>query len=64
MWDNHIYNLAKQMVQEHKSLWRIKKHYRSDSGDCQNCASFWEKMEKEKEGHIRELERLIKEHLA
>ncbi|RJQ13914.1 hypothetical protein C4553_02060 [Candidatus Parcubacteria bacterium] len=61
--DNHIYNLMLQIVQEHKSLWRIKNHYSKDAGSCMECQNFWKKMEKDKADHINELEALIKEHM-
>jgi hypothetical protein len=63
MWDNHFYNLILQAVQEHKSLWRIKNEYKKDGGDCATCRAFWEKLERDKEDHIKELENLIKSHL-
>ncbi|NOY35814.1 MAG: hypothetical protein GXP44_02755 [bacterium] len=63
MTENHIYNLMKQMVQENKSLWRIKNNYIKDSEGCGDCQNFWKKMEEDKEGHIKELEGLIKKHL-
>lgn len=63
MLDNHIYNLMLQMTEEHKSLWRIKKMYQEDAKDCEACRAFWQKMEKDKEGHIQELEGLIRNHL-
>ena len=63
MLNNHIYNLLLQVTQEHKGLWRIKSDYREDASDCAECSAFWEKMEKEKEGHVVELEAMIKKHL-
>ena len=63
MFDNHTYNLMNQLVVEHKSLWRIKNMYKNDAGDCADCKTFWEKMEKDKEDHIQELTGLIKKHL-
>lgn len=63
MLNNHIYNLLLQATQEHKSLWRIKSDYREDAKDCAECSAFWEKLEKDKEGHIVELEAMIKKHL-
>jgi beta-galactosidase GanA len=62
MFENHIYNLMMQMVTENKSLWRIKNSYKNDS-DCEECKAFWEKLEKDKEEHIKELEALIKKHI-
>ncbi|MBI4114455.1 MAG: hypothetical protein HY445_01280 [Candidatus Niyogibacteria bacterium] len=64
MFDNHLYNLILQLVQEHKSLWRMKNEYMKDAGDCADCKTFWEKMEKDKEGHIQELAGLIKNHMS
>ena len=63
MFDNHVYNLMMQMVQEHKSLWRIKNHYLGDAGDCSDCKEFWEMMIKDKEQHINDLLELIKKHI-
>jgi len=64
MLNNHVYNLLLQATQEHKSLWRIKDHYKKDAADCADCTAFWEKMEKDKEGHVVELEAMIKSHLS
>lgn len=64
MLDNHLYNLMQQCVAEHKSLWRIKNDYPGDSADCGGCSDFWQKMIKDKEDHIEELLKMIKEHLA
>ena len=64
MLDNHAYNLLTQLMVEHKSLWRIKNSYKNDADDCQSCRSFWEKLEKDKEGHVEELKELVKQHLA
>lgn len=64
MLDNHLYNLFLQLTQEHKSLWRIINMYKKDAGGCVKCAAFWEKMEKDKEGHVEELRGLIKDHLS
>ena len=64
MLENHIYNLMLQLTQEHKSLWRIRHHYKEDAGDCADCRTFWDKMEKDKENHVDELTKLIKVHLS
>lgn len=63
MLNNHLYNLVLQLVQENKALWRINNNYKKDSGDCAKCQEFWEKMEKDKENHVNELQELIKEHV-
>lgn len=46
MLENHIYNLMEQIVYESKSLWRIKKAYKQDAGDCAQCLAFWDKLGK------------------
>lgn len=59
MLENHIYNLMLQMVQENKSLWRIKNKYLTDSADCPDCQAFYEKLAQQKEAIITELYALI-----
>jgi len=51
-----------QLVQENKSLWRIKNKYIEDSLTCQECKAYWEKLMKDKEAHVEELKKLIKTH--
>lgn len=63
MIDNHVYNLTLQLVQENKSLWRIKNNYMEDAGDCADCQAFWNKMTLDKEEHIEEITGLLKTHL-
>lgn len=63
MLDNHTYNIALQLVQENKSLWRIQNEYLKDTEDCDDCKRFWQKMQKDKEEHIKELTGLVKKHL-
>ena len=63
MYENNLYNLMTQMVEEHKSLYRIKNMYKKDSKDCKECLEFWNRLEKDKEEHIRELQGLISPHL-
>lgn len=63
MFNNHLYNLMLQLVEEHKSLWRIKKMYKKDAGRCQECQRFWSNLEKDKLSQIKELQTLIKTHL-
>ena len=63
MQQNHNYNLMKQYVQEHKSLWRIKHSYKKDSGSCKECKALWSALEKDKEGQVKKLHGMIKKHL-
>ena len=52
-----------QLVQENKSLWRIKNEYLKDAGDCDDCKDFWKKMKTDKENFLQELTELVKKHL-
>lgn len=63
MFSNHVYNLMHQLVVEQKSLWRMRKFYEDDSGDCDECYKFWEKMIKDKEDHIKEISGILKKHM-
>ena len=63
MLQNHIYNLMAQMVQENKSLWRIKNKYLADSADYPECQLFFTKLAEKKEATIAELLMLIKSEI-
>jgi len=63
MLDNNTYNLMEQLLEESKSLWRIRNNYKQDAGDCNECADFWDKLIVDKEDHIKELEKLLKPHI-
>jgi len=62
MQSNHLYNLMKQYVQEHKSLWRIKRNYIKDAKGHPDVVAFWKKMQVDKEKHVKELQALIKKY--
>lgn len=62
MQSNHLYNLMKQYVQEHKSLWRIKRDYIKDAKGHSDAVAFWKKMQADKESHVKELQALIKKY--
>ncbi len=62
MLKDHHYDLYSQMVQELRSYWRIHKYYLKDARGCKKCSDFWKKLSKDKEGHIKELQRLIEAH--
>jgi len=64
MVNNHMYNLMAQMVQEHKSLWRIKNKYMVDAEECQMCKAFWEKLADAKEANVAELQEILKDHMS
>ena len=64
MLDNHVYNILLQLTEENKSLWRIKDDYLKDAGNCDECRTFWQKLEKDKESHVDKLAELAKKHLG
>lgn len=64
MYDNNLYNLFAQLVEEHQSLWRIKNAYKKDAQQCKECIDFWAKLETAKDAHINDLHRLIKDHIC
>lgn len=63
MYNSNIYNLMRQMVENHKKLWQIKNNYKKDASGCGECKEFWESIEKE-EQRIKKLEGLLKEHVS
>jgi hypothetical protein len=63
MLDNNLYNLMAQLVEEHKSLYRIKCMYITDAKKCKECQQFWKRLEDDKECHIQDLLCLIQNHL-
>lgn len=63
MMSNHLYNLMNQLVQESKSLKRIKENYTEDAGECSQCQEFWNEIAEKKEEVIKKLTILIKDHL-
>ena len=63
MLDNNTYNIMMQLIEESQSLWRIRNDYMKDSGHCDECKEFWMKLQKDKDEHIKDLERLLKKHM-
>lgn len=62
MYNNHIYNLMSQLVQEHRSLWRLRKHYLKDAKGCKKCKDLWQRLIKEKEEQIKIISEILKAH--
>lgn len=62
MLNNNTYNLMMQLIEENKSLWRIKNSYKQDAANCAECLAFWNKLIKDKEEHVEDLQNLIKSH--
>jgi rubrerythrin len=63
MLDNYVYDLINQLVQESQSLLRVKREYITDAGQFEECKEFWERLAKDKEKHIEELEKLLTKHI-
>ena len=63
MMSNNLHNLMAQLVQENKSLWRIRDVYLNDAEGEEDCLNFWKEMEADKQKHIEALQALIKSHL-
>jgi len=63
MFDDHLYNLTNQLIEEHKSLWRIKGKYKNDADQCQDCTEMWKRIEKRKEENLEDLKSMLKQHI-
>lgn len=48
-----------QLVQEQKSLWRIKNEYSKDAGKSKELKAFWSEIATEKELLIEDLQAVI-----
>jgi hypothetical protein len=59
MYDNNVYNLMMQAVQEHKSLWRILNDYREDAEGDEELLAFWDQLATQKGEQVALLEQLI-----
>ncbi len=57
---NDLYNVMTQLVQEQKSLWRIKNDYIKDAGKNKELKEFWTEVAKEKELLIQDLQSVLK----
>jgi hypothetical protein len=63
MKNNNVYNLMTQLVQEQKSLWRIKNDYIKDASKDKELKQFWTEIAAEKELLIEDLQAVIKVEL-
>lgn len=52
-----------QLIEESKSLERIKGKYTEDSLEHKDLKEFWKKMQQDKEQHVNELHELIKKYI-
>lgn len=58
-YDNNLYNLMTQLVQEQKSLWRIEHEYMLDAGADKDLKVFWSEVAEEKRLLIEDLQAII-----
>lgn len=58
-YDNNLYNLMTQLVQEQKSLWRIEHEYMLDGGSDKELKIFWSEVAEEKRLLIEDLQAII-----
>lgn len=61
MFNNNLYNLMLQAVEEHKALWRITTSYMDDANE--ETKAYWNTLKEEKEVIILKLKELIKKEL-
>jgi hypothetical protein len=62
--DNNLYNLMLQLTQEQKSIWRVKRYYIGDAGNCEECKEFWTRFLQQKEDNVAQMKDLIKKHIG
>lgn len=62
MLRNNLFNLMNQLVEESKSLWRIKNEYSAEAVGSDDIMNQWKKMEAEKISNIETLKELIKKY--
>jgi hypothetical protein len=55
MYDNNVYNLMAQAVEESQSLYKIKNHYLKDAKNRTECFKYWKELEEDKEQHVENL---------
>ena len=64
MLRNNIFNMMNQLVQESKSVWRIKNQYMQEAVGSDDVMATWKEIEKTKEEQIVKLQALIKKYNA
>lgn len=62
MYEDALYNLMNQLLQEQKSLWRMENFYLPQAEDEEEIA-FWQRMAGDKLEHVEELTKLIQERM-
>lgn len=64
MLRNNLFNMMNQLVQESKSVWRIKNQYMQEAVGSDDVMAVWKEIEKSKEEQIAKLQTLIKKYNA
>ncbi len=59
---NNAFNLMNQLVQESKSVWRIKNEYMQEAVGSEDIMAIWKEMEKTKDEQILKLQALIQKY--
>lgn len=54
----------KQLVQEHKSLWRMQQDYAQDAAGDDTTEALWKELATQKEAVIEQLTAELKKHLS
>lgn len=57
---NNVFNLMNQMVQESKSVWRIKNQYMQEAIGNDELMALWKKLESDKEAAVEEMQKILK----
>jgi hypothetical protein len=63
MLDNNTYNLMEQLINENKSLWRIKNNYKNDAADNDDLKEVWSVIEEGKQEMVKLLAEKIRNRL-
>ncbi len=53
MTDNNTYNLMEQLINENKSLWRIKNNYKNDASNNTKIQQVWNLIERDKQKLVK-----------
>ncbi len=57
---NNVFNLMNQMVQESKSVWRIKNQYMQEAIGNDELMALWKKLESDKEAAVEEMQKILR----
>ncbi|MFH1047362.1 MAG: hypothetical protein V1738_03595 [Patescibacteria group bacterium] len=52
-----------QIVEDHRSLWRMRDMYENDSGECHECRDAWRALADKREAELNHLVELLRRHM-